>query len=66
MIKVKIYPSEEGGFWAEALSMPGCVTEGDTIETIKPRIHEAIEAWLSEPVSSGDIEIDIPVTNLPE
>lgn len=63
-IFVKIHPSENGGFWAEAESLPGCVTEGDSLDEIKSRISEAVEAWLGEPAPASSIRLDIPVSNL--
>jgi len=40
---VKIYPSEEGGFWAKVPALPGCHTEGKTLEEVVAMAHEAIE-----------------------
>jgi predicted RNase H-like HicB family nuclease len=28
ILKAIIHPAEEGGFWAEVPSLPGCVTPG--------------------------------------
>ena len=42
---VIIHPAEEGGFWAEIPSMPGCVSEGETIDETKANIREAAEGW---------------------
>ena len=45
-VKVIIH-SEDGGYWAEVPSMPGCYTQGDTKEEIIENLKEAIELWLS-------------------
>lgn len=45
-MKVIIHPAEEGGFWAEVPSLPGCVSEGDTLEETLANIREAPEGWL--------------------
>ncbi|MCC6125614.1 MAG: type II toxin-antitoxin system HicB family antitoxin [Pirellulales bacterium] len=45
-LKVLIYPAEEGGYWAEIPSLPGCVSEGDSLDEIKANIREAAEGWL--------------------
>ena len=37
---------DEGGYWAEIPAMPGCVSEGDTLEEMKANIREAAEGWL--------------------
>lgn len=46
-IKVVVHTAEEGGFWAEVPSLPGCVTQGDTWDELLKNIYEAIEACLS-------------------
>ena len=38
--------SDEEGYWAEIPAMPGCVSEGDTLEEMKANIREAAEGWL--------------------
>ena len=45
-IKVLVHPAEEGGFWAEVPTMPGCVSEGDTFEETLANIREAATGWL--------------------
>jgi predicted RNase H-like HicB family nuclease len=45
-LKALIHPAEEGGYWAEIPSLPGCVSEGDSLEEIKENIREAAEGWL--------------------
>ena len=44
--KVIIHEAEEGGFWAEVPSLPGCFSQGETLEEVKKNIVEAIEAYL--------------------
>jgi predicted RNase H-like HicB family nuclease len=45
-IKAVIHPAEEGGFWAEVPALPGCITEGDTLEEVTDNLKDAIEGWL--------------------
>jgi predicted RNase H-like HicB family nuclease len=45
-LKVIIHPAEEGGYWAEVPALPGCVSEGDSIEETLANIKEAAEGWL--------------------
>ncbi|RAM52367.1 type II toxin-antitoxin system HicB family antitoxin [Mastigocladus laminosus UU774] len=45
-IKAIIHPAEEGGYWAEVPALPGCITEGDTIEEVMANLKDAIEGWL--------------------
>ena len=54
-IKVIIHPAEEGGFWAEVPAIPGCATQGETMEELLTNLNEAVEACLS--VDMEDIEI---------
>jgi predicted RNase H-like HicB family nuclease len=46
-IKAIVHDAEEGGFWAEVPALPGCATEGETIEELLENLKEAIEGWLS-------------------
>ncbi len=41
-----VHPAEEGGFWAEVPALPGCVSEGETLEETLANIREAAEGWL--------------------
>jgi predicted RNase H-like HicB family nuclease len=45
-IKAVIHPAEEGGYWAEVPALPGCITEGDTIDEVVTNLKDAIEGWL--------------------
>lgn len=45
-LKALIHPAEEGGYWAEIPSLPGCVSEGDSLDEVKANIREAAEGWL--------------------
>ena len=46
-LKAIIHDADEGGFWAEVPALPGCVTEGETIDEITINLKEAIIGWLS-------------------
>ncbi|MBM3294440.1 MAG: type II toxin-antitoxin system HicB family antitoxin [Candidatus Aminicenantes bacterium] len=41
-VKVIIHKAEEGGFWAEVPALPGCATQGETIEELIKNIYEAV------------------------
>lgn len=45
-IKVVVHEAEEGGFWAEVPAIPGCVTQGETLDELMSNLHEAIEGYL--------------------
>jgi predicted RNase H-like HicB family nuclease len=42
-IKVVIHRDDDGGFWAEVPGLPGCATEGQTMEVLRRNLREAIE-----------------------
>ena len=46
-LKAIVHEAEEGGFWAEVPALPGCVTQGETMEEITLNLREAVEDWLS-------------------
>jgi predicted RNase H-like HicB family nuclease len=46
-IKVIVHEADEGGFWAEVPAIPGCATQGETIDELIRNLHEAIEGCLS-------------------
>lgn len=45
-LKVLIHKDEKKGFWAEIPSLPGCLTQADTMEDLFPNIYEAVEGYL--------------------
>jgi predicted RNase H-like HicB family nuclease len=55
-IKAIIHPAEEGGYWAEVPALPGCITEGDTMEEVMANLKDAIEGWLDVANSRHAIE----------
>jgi predicted RNase H-like HicB family nuclease len=50
-LKVVIHEAEEGGYWAEVPSIPGCATQGDTFEELIQNLYEAVEGCLSVEIS---------------
>lgn len=55
-IKAIIHPAEEGGYWAEVPALPGCITEGDSMEEVMANLKDAIEGWLDVANSRNVIE----------
>jgi predicted RNase H-like HicB family nuclease len=43
---VVIHEDPEGGFWAEVPALPGCYSQGETVDELKHNIHEAITGVL--------------------
>lgn len=54
-LKVIVHDAEEGGYWAEVPSIPGCATQGETFEELLSNIYEAVEGCLS--IDIKDVEI---------
>jgi predicted RNase H-like HicB family nuclease len=50
VFKVVLEPSDEGGYTAIVPALPGCISEGDSIEDTLVNIREAVELYL-EPIS---------------
>ncbi|MGB0344120.1 MAG: type II toxin-antitoxin system HicB family antitoxin [Coraliomargarita sp.] len=49
--KVVVHQADEGGYWGEVPSIPGCASQGETMEELKTNILDAIRACLSVEVS---------------
>ncbi len=50
-LEVIVHQAEEGGYWAEVPSIPGCATQGETFDELLKNLSEAIEGCLSANVS---------------
>lgn len=55
-IKVIVRHAQEGGYWAEVPSIPGCHTQGDDWEELLSNLYEAVEGCLR--IDIEDYEID--------
>jgi predicted RNase H-like HicB family nuclease len=50
-IKIVVHEAEEGGFWAEIPAIPGCATQGESLDELLRNLREAIAGCLSPPSS---------------
>jgi predicted RNase H-like HicB family nuclease len=41
-----VYGEEEGGFWSEVPELPGCFTQGETLDALYRNLIEAIACHL--------------------
>jgi len=55
--KIVLYPAEEGGYAIEIPELPGCISQGQTIEEAYKMIQDAKKGWLELALEDG---IDIP------
>lgn len=50
-LRVIVHEAEEGGYWAEVPSIPGCATQGDSFEELLANLYEAVEGCLAVDVT---------------
>jgi len=43
---VVVHEADEGGYWLEVPALPGCYSQGETIEDALKNAREAIELYL--------------------
>jgi len=43
---ILIHQAEEGGYWSEVPALPGCYSQGETIDETLSNTKEAVEAHL--------------------
>jgi predicted RNase H-like HicB family nuclease len=56
-IKAIVHEAEEGDFWTEVPAIPGCASQGETLDELLANLREAIEGCLSvdvAPVTTSD------------
>jgi predicted RNase H-like HicB family nuclease len=44
-ISIIVHAAEEGGYWAEVPALPGCATQGESLQELLRNIAEAVEGW---------------------
>jgi predicted RNase H-like HicB family nuclease len=65
-LKVVVHEAEEGGYWAEVPSVPGCATQGETVNEVLENVRGAVSGCLSVDIApselaAGDRVIEIVV-----
>jgi len=63
-LKIVVHKAEEGGFWAEVPSIPGCVSQGETMEEVISNVHEAIEGCLTVDMKEFQIEKETQIIEI--
>jgi predicted RNase H-like HicB family nuclease len=46
-LKIVVHECAEGGFWAEVPGIPGCCSQGETVEELLKNVREAVEGCLA-------------------
>ncbi len=52
-VKAIIQEDDAGGYWAEVPALPGCATQGETMEELLSNLREAIEGYLSVDIEAS-------------
>ncbi|MCG9966872.1 type II toxin-antitoxin system HicB family antitoxin [Pelotomaculum terephthalicicum JT] len=52
--KVVLYPAEEGGYAVEIPELPGCISQGQTLEEAYEMIQDAKKGWLDIALQDGE------------
>ena len=63
-VKVLVHQAEEGGFWGEVPALPGCASQGETLDELLANLREAVAGWLSADIpeatqTAGDRVLDL-------
>lgn len=58
---VTLYPEKDGGFTVEVVDLPGCLSQGETVEEAYEMIEEVRELWIETAYEFGD-PIPMPST----
>lgn len=58
---VIIEPAEEGGFWAYVPALPGCFTQGETLDETVKMAQEAVDGFIETLAKLGKaIPVEAP------
>lgn len=49
-----LHKAEEGGYWVEVPELPGCFSQGETVEEAIKNITEAIESHIHVLIEEGE------------
>ena len=60
---IVIHEAEEGGFWAEFPMLPGCYTQGETVEEVLERAPDAVGSHLDALREDGQDVPAVPDAN---
>ncbi len=55
---ILIHQAEEGGFWSEVPALPGCYSQGETIDETLYNTKEAIESYL---IALKEDQVAVPI-----
>jgi len=47
VFKIVVHPEPSGGYWGEVPSLPGCYSQGETLDELQSHLREAISGYLA-------------------
>ena len=53
-LKIVVHEAEEGGYWGEAPALPGCMSQGETMDELLANMREAVAAWIEAGTSEPE------------
>lgn len=45
-LRIVIHEAEEGGYWGEVPALPGCVSEGETVDECRANVLDAAKGCI--------------------
>ncbi len=63
--RIVLYPAKEGGYVVEIPELPGCLSQGETVDEAYAMIQDAKASWLESALEDG-IEIPEPARGIDE
>ena len=54
-LKVIIHEAAEGGYWGEVPALPGCVSQGESVDELLVNVREAVAGWLDADESEFEL-----------
>lgn len=57
---MSIYPEDDGAYTVIIPDLPGCMSQGETLEEALENINEARELWIETVYNSGKKPISLP------
>ena len=65
-LQVVVHQAEEGGYWGRVPAIPGCASQGETLDDLMRNLREAIQGCLSVaidniPMNDKDRVLEIAV-----
>jgi predicted RNase H-like HicB family nuclease len=55
-LMIIIHEAEEGGYWAEVPSLPGCASQGESMVDLINNLYDAVEGCLSVDMKNIQLE----------